>query len=115
MSVLNEAREKFGFKNVWSKGGKRYFEALMVIIKMGGKIRLYTFCCLSFLLFSLRGSENRIFISDKFLVFGNAPLMVRIICKSLLILFSFCNLLFLFIHSNLLFSKTLLLKKNNFC
>ena len=87
----------------------------MVTIKMGKKIRLYIFCCLNSLLFSLRGSENRIFISDKFRAFGNAPLMLDIICKTLLILLLFCNLLFLFIHSKLLFSKILLLKKNNFC
>ena len=54
----------------------------MVTIKMGKKIWLYIFCCLN-LLFSLKGSENRIFISDKFLAFGNAPLMLRIICKTL--------------------------------
>ena len=70
------------------------------------------FCFLLFLLFSLRWSENRIFISDKFRAFGNAPLMLKIICKTLLILF-FYNLLFLFIHSKLLFSKILLLKKKN--
>ena len=86
----------------------------MVTIKMGKRIRLYIFCCLNFLLFSLRGSENRIFISDKFRAFGNAPLMLKIICKTLLILFLFCNLLFLFIHSKLLFSKILLLKEKQF-
>ena len=59
------------------------------------------------------GSENRIFICDKFRAFGNAPLMLKIICKTL-ILFLFCNLLFLFIHSKLLFSKILLLKKTIF-
>ena len=83
----------------------------MVTIKMGKRIMLYIFCCLNFLLFSLRGSENRIFISDKFRAFGNAPLMLKIICKTLLILFLFCNLSFLFIHSKLLFSKILLCKK----
>ena len=50
----------------------------MVTIKMGKRIRLYIFCCLNFLLFSLRGSENSIFISDKFRAFGNAPLMPKI-------------------------------------
>ena len=83
----------------------------MVTIKMGKKNRLYILCCLNFSLFSLRGSENRIFISGKFLAFGNAPLMLRIICKTSLILYLFCKLLFLFIHSKLLFSQTLLLKK----
>ena len=82
----------------------------MVTIKVGKRIRLYIFCCLNFLLFSLRWSENRIFISDKFLAFGNAPLMHKVICKTLLILSLFSNLLFLFIHSKLLSSKTLLLK-----
>ena len=91
-----------------------YFEALMITIKMGKKFRLYIFCCLNFLLFSLRGFENPIFISHKFLAFGKAPLMLRIICKTLLILFLFYNLLFLFIHSELLFSKTLLFKKKLF-
>ena len=85
----------------------------MATIKMGKKIRLYIFCCLNFLSFSLRGSENHIFISDKFFTFGNATLMLRIICKILLIIFVFCNLLFLFIHSKLLFNKNLLLKKKN--
>ena len=83
----------------------------MVTIKTRRKIKPYIFCCLNFLLFSLRGSENRIFISDKFCAFGNAPSMLKIICKTLLILFLFCDLLSLFIHSKLLFSKILLLKK----
>ena len=83
----------------------------MVTIKMRKRIRLYNFCCLNFLLFSLRRSEICILISDKFRAFGNAPLMLKIICKTLLILFLFCNLLFLFTHSKLLFSKILLLKK----
>ena len=87
----------------------------MVTIKMGKKIRLYIFCCLNLLLFSLRESENRIFISDKLCAFGNARLMLKIICITLLILFLFSNLLFLFMHSKLLFNKILLLKKNNFC
>ena len=38
-------------------------------------------------------------------------LMLEIICKILLILFLFCNLLFLFRHSKLLFRKMLLSKK----
>ena len=59
----------------------------MVTIKMGKRIRLYNFCCLNFLLFSLRGSENCICITDEFRAFGNAPLMLEIICKTLLILF----------------------------
>ena len=88
-----------------------YFKALMVTIKMRRKIRFYIFCCLNFLLFSLRTSKNCIFIFDKFCTFGNAPLRLKIICKTLLILFLFCNLLFLFIHSKLLSSKILLLKK----
>ena len=83
----------------------------MVTIKIGRKIRLYIFCCLNFLLFSLRRSENRIFLSDKFCTFGNASLMLKIICKALLIFFLFFNLLFLFIHSKLLFSKILYYSK----
>ena len=83
----------------------------MVTIKMGRKIRLYIFCCLNFILFNLRGSENRIFISDKFCTFGNAPLILKIICKTFLILFLFFNILFLFINSKFLFSKSLLLEK----
>ena len=71
MSVLNEAREKYGFKNVWTYGGRIlykdnndghnikiyydwiYFEALMVTIKMEKRIRLYIFffCCLIFFFF----------------------------------------------------------------
>ena len=85
----------------------------MVTIKLRKKIRLYIFCSLIFLLFSLRGSENRIFVCEKFRAFGNVPFMFKIICKTLLILFLFCNLLFLFIHSKLVFSKILLLKKNS--
>ena len=74
----------------------------------------YIFCCLNFLLFSLSDSENCIFISDKFRAFGNAPLMFKVICKTLLMLMQNFNFLFLFVHSKLLFSENLLLKKN-FC
>ena len=104
MSDLNEAREKFDFKNVWTYDGRVlykdnndgqklksvmnriYFETLMFIIKWE-KVRLYIFCCLNILLFSLRGSENLIFISVKFCAFGKAPLILTIICKILLVLF----------------------------
>ena len=48
-----------------------YFEALKIAIKMGKKIRLYIFC-LNFVLFTVRGSENHIFISDIFPAFENA-------------------------------------------
>ena len=112
MSVLNKARGKFGFNNEWTydgrilykvnNGGKRwksmnniYFEALMVTVKMGKKIRSYIVCySLIFLLFSVRGSGSRTFISGKFRAFGNAPLMLKIICKTLLIPFLFCNFAF---------------------
>ena len=62
MKVLNEAREKYGFKNVWTydgrilyKDNKRsksiiiriYFETLMVTIKMEKKLG----CIFFFLLF----------------------------------------------------------------
>ena len=67
----------------------------MVTIKMGIKIRLYIFCySFFFLLFSVRGSGSRTFISRKFRAFGNAPLMLKIICKTLLIPFLFCNFAF---------------------
>ena len=59
----------------------------MVTIKMGKKLVYIYFYCLNFLLFNLRWSENRIFISDKFCVFWNTPLMLKIICKTLLMLF----------------------------
>ena len=115
MSALNEAREKFDFKNVWTYNGRilykgnndeqkikvfceenifQGFKALMVTIKMKEKNRL-SFCfvlfcfCFLFLFFlffwfkffivSLRGSEYRIFISERFHAFGNASLMFKII------------------------------------
>ena len=62
MSILNEARDKFGFNNVWIYDGRIllkdkndgqknkksimiriYYKALMVTIKMGRKTRLYIF------------------------------------------------------------------------
>ena len=77
-----------------------YFDTLMVTIKMGKKICFIFFICLNFLLFSVRGSENHIFISNKCCAFGNAPLMLKIICKTLLMQFLFCNFAFLFIQKN---------------
>ena len=91
------------------------FEALTVTINMGRKIRLYKYYCLNLLLLSLTGFENRIFIHGKFRTFGNAPLILKIIGKTLLMILLFRNLLFLFIHSKLLLLKILLFKKNNFC
>ena len=64
-----------------------YFEALMVTIKIEKRIRLYifSFCCLNFLFFSLRGSEIYFcwvscFYFCKITVFiiGNAPLILKI-------------------------------------
>ena len=64
-----------------------YFETLMVTIKMERRIRLYifSFCCLNFLFFSLRGSEIYFcwvscFYFCKITVFiiGNAPLILKI-------------------------------------
>ena len=64
-----------------------YFETLMVTIKMENRIRLYifSFCCLNFLFFSLRGSEIYFcwvscFYFCKITVFiiGNAPLIFKI-------------------------------------
>ena len=62
MSILNEARDEFGFNNVWIYDGRIlfkdkndgqknkksimiriYYKALMVTIKMGRKTRLYIF------------------------------------------------------------------------
>ena len=63
-----------------------YFEALMVTIKIEKRIRLYifSFCCLNFLFFSLRGSEIYFcwvscFYFCKITVFitGNAPLILK--------------------------------------
>ena len=67
MSILNEAREKFGFMNVWTYDGQIlykdnndgqrvkiyyeyiiYLETLTVTIKMGRKIWLYILCRLTF-------------------------------------------------------------------
>ena len=47
-----------------------YFKTLTVTIKTGRKIRLYIFHCLNFLLSSLIGSENHIFIPGKFCTLG---------------------------------------------
>ena len=91
-----------------------YFEALMVTIKTRRKIKLYIFCCLNFLLFSLRGSENRIFISDIFFTFGNAPLMLKIISKTLLIFFYSVIYFFSLYFQNYSLVK-FYHKKNNFC
>ena len=65
---------------------RTYFEALMITIKMGKRVRLYSFfCCLNFLFFSLKGSEIYLcwvscFYFCKITVFitGNAPLILKI-------------------------------------
>ena len=59
----------------------------MVTIKMEKKLGCIFFVVEIFLFLSLKGSKNRIFISDKFFTFGNARLMLRIICKTSLIHF----------------------------
>ena len=72
MSILNEAREKFGFMNVWTYDGQIlykdnndgqrvkiyyeyiiYLETLTVTIKMGRKIWLYILCRLTFFIISI--------------------------------------------------------------
>ena len=64
-----------------------YFEALMVTIKLGKRIRLYifSFCFLIFLFFSLRGYEIFLFWVSCFyfckiavFITGNAPLILKI-------------------------------------
>ena len=65
-----------------------YFEALMVTIKIGKRIRLYifSFCFLNFLFFSLRGYEIFLFWVSCFyfckitvFITGNAPLILKIL------------------------------------
>ena len=87
-----------------------YLEELTVTIKMGRKIWLYILCCLNFFVIQFIGSKNHGIILGQLFTFGNASLMLKIICKTLLILLLFCDFLFLFIQSKLLFSKILLLK-----
>ena len=129
MSILNEAREKFGFMNVWTYDGQIlykdnndgqrvkiyyeyiiYLETLTVTIKMRRKIWLYILCRLNFFFIQFKWVWKHVIILSKFFTFGNAPLMLKFICTTLLILLLFCNLLFLFMQSKLLFSKLLLLK-----
>ena len=82
----------------------------MVAIKMGRKIRLYIFCCLNFLLFSSRVSENHIFISGKFSTFENAPLCLKLFVKFCWYFYYSLIYFFFFINAKLLFSKKLLKK-----
>ena len=87
-----------------------YFEALLVTIKMENRIRLhiFSFCCLNFLFFSLRGSEIYLrwvscFYFFKITVFitGNAPLILKIFNSK-------TDIYFFFIHNLLFFSYVLL-------
>ena len=87
-----------------------YFEALMVTIKMERRIRLYifSFCCLNFLFFSLRGSEIYFcwvscFYFCKITVFiiENAPLILKIFNNK-------TNIYFFLIHKLRFFSYVLL-------
>ena len=83
-----------------------YFEALMVTIKIEKRIRLYifSFCCLNFLFFSLRGSEIYLrwvscFYFFKITVFitGNAPLILKIFNNKTDIYFFFIRKLLFFL------------------
>ena len=81
-----------------------YFEALMVTIKIEKRIRLYifSFCCLNFLFFSLKGYEIYFCLVSCFyfckitvFIIGNAPLILKIFStKSDIYFFLICELLF---------------------
>ena len=100
-----------------------YVEALMVTIKMEKRIRLYvfSFCCLNFLFFSLRGSEIYFcwvscFYFCKITVFiiGNAPLILKIFNNKTDIYFFLIRKL-LFFSYVLLFTVSLLSFLNYIC
>ena len=80
---------KFGFRHVW-----KYDEQILYKDNNDKNQKIKIYYEQNFLLFSLRGSENRIFISGKFGTFKNATLMPKVICKTLLILFLFLNYFF---------------------
>ena len=121
MSVLNEAREKYGFKNVWTYDGRILYKDN----NDGQKIKIYYdqnlfrgaygqhlkwkknqvvyFFLLSFkfLIFSLRGSETyfcwvNCFYFSKITVFiiGNAPLILKFFNNKTDIFFLIRKLLF---------------------
>ena len=100
-----------------------YFETLMVTIKMENRIRLYifSFCCLNFLFFSLRGSEIYFcwvscFYFCKITVFiiGNAPLILKIFNNKTDIYFFLIRKL-LFFSYMLLFTVSLSSFLNHIC
>ena len=100
-----------------------YFEALMVTIKIGKRIRLYifSFCFLNFLFFSLRGSEIFLFWVSCFyfckitvFITGNAPLILKIFNNKTDIYFFLIRKL-LFFSYVLLFTVSLLSFLNYIC
>ena len=100
-----------------------YFEALMVTIKIGKRIRLYifSFCFLNFLFFSLRGSEIFLFWVSCFyfckitvFITGNAPLILKIFNNKTDIYFFLIRKL-LFFSYELLFIVSLLSFFNYIC
>ena len=100
-----------------------YFEALMVTIKIGKRIRLYifSFCFLNFLFFSLRGSEIFLFWVSCFyfckitvFITGNAPLILKIFNNKTDIYFFLIRKL-LFFSYVLLFTISLLSFLNYIC
>ena len=100
-----------------------YFEALMVTIKIGKRIRLYifSFCFLNFLFFSLRGSEIFLFWVSCFyfckitvFITGNAPLILKIFNNKTDIYFFLIRKL-LFFSYVLLYTVALLSFVNYIC
>ena len=103
---------------------KIYFEALMVTIKIGKRIRLYvfSFCFLNFLCFSLRGSEIYLFLVSCFyfckitvIITGNAPLVLKIFNDKNDIYFFLIRKLVFFFSYVILFTITLLSFLNKIC
>ena len=100
-----------------------YFEALMVTIKMEKRIKLYifSFCCLNFLFFSLKGSEIHLywvsfFYFCKITVFitGNTPLILKIFNNKTDIYFFLIRKLLFFSYVHL-FTISLLSFLNYIC
>ena len=100
-----------------------YFEALMVTIKMEKRIKLYifSFCCLNFLFFSLKGCEIYFCLVSCFyfckitvFIIGNAPLILKIFNNKTDIYFFLIRKL-LFFSYVLLFTVSLLSFLNYIC
>ena len=100
-----------------------YFEALMVTIKIEKRIRLYifSFCCLNFLFFSLKGYEIYFCLVSCFyfckitvFIIGNAPLILKIFNNKTDIYFFLIRKL-LFFSYVLLFTVSLLSFLNYIC